>query len=192
MPAAILAGGASRRMGRPKAALPYGAGTLLEHQTRRLAEVFEDVFIVCKSAADFGPTPARAVFDRTFETAAIHGLARALEEVTDRVFVVAVDLPVLAPSVVRAIAEESLCSDAAAVVPIAGGLLQPLAAVWRRQALGEAERRIASGRYSLRELAGAVGAEIFPEERWRALDPSGRSFDNVNTVEEYLAVRERA
>ena len=35
MPAAVLAGGASRRMGAPKAALPYGAGTLAEHQTGR-------------------------------------------------------------------------------------------------------------------------------------------------------------
>ena len=43
MPAAVLAGGASRRMGRSKAALPYGAGTLLEFQTGRLADLFEEV-----------------------------------------------------------------------------------------------------------------------------------------------------
>ena len=37
MPAAVLAGGASRRMGVPKASLPYGRTTLLAHH-RILAE----------------------------------------------------------------------------------------------------------------------------------------------------------
>ena len=35
-------------------------------------------------------------------------------------------------------------------------------------------------------------AEIVSEEVWRALDPSGNSFANVNTIEEYTAMRERA
>lgn len=192
MPAAVLAGGASRRMGRPKAALPYGAGTLLQHQTSRLAALFEDVFVVCKSAPDFETGPARILCDRTAAQAAMHGLARVLEETSDRVFVLAVDLPLFTLPLARALAESSLSTDAAALVPSAGGLLQPLAAIWRRGILDEIERRIAGGRLSLRELAVAVGAEIFPEELWRSIDPSGRSFDNVNTLEDYLAVRERA
>ena len=53
MPAAVLAGGASRRMGRSKAALPYGAGTLLEFQTKRLAKIFEEVFVVAKEPPAF-------------------------------------------------------------------------------------------------------------------------------------------
>ena len=80
MPAAVLAGGASRRMGRAKAALPYGAGTLLEFQTTRLAELFEEVLVVAKEAPAFAAGPARVVLDRATEHAAIHGLIRALEE----------------------------------------------------------------------------------------------------------------
>lgn len=192
MPAAVLAGGASRRMGRPKAALPYGAGTLLEFQTRRLAELFEEVLVVVKAppASPFGP--ARVVLDGVPDHAAIHGLVRALEEAGDRVFVLGVDLPAVAPALLRAIAERSLSSEAPAVVPRADGRLQPLAAVWRRAALPSAVRRIAAGQLSLQGLAEEIGAEVFEELEWRRIDPSGTAFANLNTLEEYAAQRQRA
>src|SRR5262245_60457605 len=143
MPAAVLAGGASKRMGRPKAALAYGPGTLLEFQTGRLAGIFEEVFVVAKETPAFPVGPARVILDGDSGHAAIHGLARALEEARDRIFVLAVDLPALPGTLARWIAERSLGSAAAAVVPRADGRLQPLAAVWRRAALPEVRRRIA-------------------------------------------------
>ena len=191
MPAAVLAGGASRRMGVPKAALPYGRTTLLAHQVGRLAEIFEDVFVVAKEAG-FDAVPARFVFDRTDARAPIHGLVRALEEVSDRLFVLAVDLPVVTAEVIRAIAERSLESSAPAVLPRADGRLQPLAAVWRSSVLPAARERIARSDLSLHGLAEEVGAEILGEETWKAIDPSGNSFANINTIEEYAAIRERA
>ena len=192
MPAAVLAGGASSRMGRSKAALAYGAGTLLEFQVRRLAETFPEVLVVVKDPPAFAVGPARIVLDRSAEHAALHGLARALDEARDRIFVLAVDLPALTPAVARRIAERSLASDALAVVPRADGKLQPLAAVWRRAALPEVERRLAAGQRSLRDLADAVGAEILDETVWRDVDPSGTAFANLNTLEEWEAYRERA
>ena len=191
MPAAVLAGGASRRMGRPKAGLEYGGATLLEHQTRRLAEVFSPVYAVIK-AEGLPAGPARVLLDRTPEHAAIHGLIRLLEEVDDRVLVLAVDLPVLSEGVLRLIAGRSLESEAAAVVPISGGLLQPLAAVWRRAVLPAARERAARGDLSLRGLARDVGADLLGEDDWRLADPSGNSFANVNTLEQYVGLRERA
>jgi len=192
MPAAVLAGGASTRMGRPKAALPYGAGTLLEHQTRRLAAVFEDVLVVAKETPAFAYGPARVVVDRVADPAAIHGLARALEETPDRIFVLAVDLPALTPSVARLVAERALASSAPAVIPRADGRLQPLAAVWRRPVLDVIGHRVAAGDLSLHELARRVGAEILEESDWRPADPSGTAFANLNTLEEFEAHRERA
>jgi molybdopterin-guanine dinucleotide biosynthesis protein A len=192
MPAAVLAGGASRRMGRPKAALPYGAGTLLEFQTHRLAELFEEVLVVVKAPPSSPVGPARVILDGVPDHAAIHGLVRALEEAADRVFVLGVDLPAVTPALLRAIAERSILSDAPAVVPRADGRLQPLAAVWRRAALPSAVARIAAGQLSLQGLAEEIGAEVFEEREWRRIDPSGAAFANLNTLEEYAAQRERA
>ena len=192
MPAAVLAGGASRRMGRPKAALPYGATTLLEFQTTRLAALFEEVLVVAKEAPAFPVGPARVVLDGAAGYAAIHGLVRALEEARDRLFVLAVDLPAVTPALLRAIAERALESDAAAVLPRAEGRLQPLAGVWRKTAASEAARRIAKGELSLHGLAEAVGVEIVDEGEWAAMDPSGTAFANLNTLEDWAALRERA
>jgi len=192
MPAAILAGGASRRMGRPKAELPYGAGTLVEFQVSRLAELFEEVLVVVKTPPVSPVAPARVLLDRSPQHAAIHGLIRALEEADDRLFVLAVDLPAIAPALLRAIAERSFATDAAALVPRADGRLQPLAAVWRRSVLPAAEGRIAAGQMSLQGLAEEVGAEVLEETAWRAFDPSGAAFTNLNTLEQYAAQRERA
>jgi len=192
MPAAVLAGGASRRMGVSKAALPYGTTTLLAHQTRRLAGLFEEVVVAVKETPEFDFGPARIVVDSLSERAPLYGLLRALEETQDRIFVLAVDLPLLAEDVIGAIARRGLETAAPAVVPEAAGLLQPLAAVWRRSVLAPARERMRRGEMSLHGLARAVGAEIFGEQAWRALDTSGNSFANVNTVEAYVAARERA
>jgi molybdopterin-guanine dinucleotide biosynthesis protein A len=179
-------------MGVSKAALPYGRTTLLAHQTGRLSAVFSEVFVVAKEAPGFDVGPARVVLDRTTDRAPIHGLVRALEEAADRLFVLAVDLPVVTIGVIRLVAERSLASGAPAVVPRADRRLEPLAAVWRRGVLPAALARIERGELSLHGLAEEVGAEIVSEEAWRALDPSGNSFANVNTIEEYTAIRERA
>lgn len=192
MPAAVLAGGASKRMGRPKAALPWGAGNLLEFQTGRLAALFREVIVVVKRPPDFPVGPARVVFDTSPEYAAIHGLARALEETEDRMFVLAVDLPGLTHDIVHEIATRGLKTPAPALVPEAGGRLQPLAAVWRRSTIRFASRRIARGMLSLTALVEEVGAEILPERDWRVLDPSGNAFANLNTLEDWAAHRERA
>lgn len=192
MPAAVLAGGASRRMGQAKAGLPYGAGTLLEYQTSRLEPLFEEVLAVVKHPPVFAVGPARVLFDAEPDHSPLYGLMRALEETDDRVFALAVDLPALSLDVIRAIAHRGLATPASVVLPEANGFLQPLAAVWRRSVLPKAVERIARGELSLHGLAKEAGAEIFPEVEWRRLDPSGNSFANVNTLEQYAAMREKA
>jgi molybdopterin-guanine dinucleotide biosynthesis protein A len=192
MPAAVLNGGASRRMGRPKGALPYGASTLLEHQTTRLAALFDEVLVVAKEAPDYAAGPAHVVLDGVPERAAIYGLIRALEEAEDRIFVLAVDQPAVPPALLRAIASRSLGGDASAVIPRAHGRLQPLAAVWRRRCLDAARRRAAAGDLSLHGLAREVGADVFDETQWSAIDPSGVAFANLNTLNDYAEHRGRA
>lgn len=192
MPAAVLAGGASRRVGVPKGSLPYGDGTLAEHQTRRLSTIFEEVWLVVREEPGFAYGPARLLFDRDPERSALSGILRVLEEAADRVFVLAVDLPLAGDDLLRAIAGRSLESDARAIVPRSPSGLEPLCAVWRRSALPEATALAARGERSLQVLAAAVAAEVLPESDWRPFDPSGNAFANVNTIADWNAARLRA
>jgi molybdenum cofactor guanylyltransferase len=191
-PAAVLAGGASRRMGVPKGSLPYGAGTLAEHQTRRLEPLFSEVWLVVREEPGYVFGAARLLFDRDPERSALSGLVRALEEASDRVFVLAVDLPLAGEDLLIGIACRSLASEAAAVLPASEEGLEPLAGVWRRSALSEAQRRAETGKRSLRGLAEAAGAEIIPPAEWRQWDPSGNAFQNLNTIADWTVARERA
>jgi molybdopterin-guanine dinucleotide biosynthesis protein A len=192
MPAAVLAGGASTRMGRPKAALPWGAGNLVEFQTGRLATLFSEVFVVVKEQPDYPIGPARVLIDPSPDFAAIYGLVRALDEAEDRIFILGVDLPGLTHDIVHEIAMRGLRTAAAALIPEAGGRLQPLAAVWRKSAARFAGNRIARGALSLTGLADEIGADILAESEWRKFDRSGNAFANLNTFQEYAAHRERA
>jgi molybdenum cofactor guanylyltransferase len=179
-------------MGAPKAALPYGVSTLLAHQTGRLAQLFPEVFAVVKEPPAFDAGPARIVLDGGAGFASIHGLLAALEQAEDRVFILAVDLPLVAPAVIAEIARRGQVTASAALVPRADGELQPLAAVWRRKAAPVARARIARGELSLHGLMEETGCEILEAEGWLPFDPSGNSFVNVNTAADYAATRERA
>ena len=68
----ILAGGLSRRMGRDKAALPAGDGTLIEHLARRLGPVVEETIVAGGSVTPNLPD-VRLVADRQ----ALGGMATA-------------------------------------------------------------------------------------------------------------------
>jgi molybdopterin-guanine dinucleotide biosynthesis protein A len=45
---------------------------------------------------------------------------------------------------------------------------------------------IREGQPSMWQLATAVGARFLDEAAWRAIDPEGRAFENVNTREDAL------
>jgi len=183
--AALLLGGASSRMGRDKARLERAGVALATRTARLLAEHFEDVLLV--GGEPPAEAPGRRVADPEGPRCALRGLVGALAAArSERVLVVATDLPLLAPELVLALVA---WPEADVVLPRVDGHLEPLCALWAREvALREARARLAAGRLALHELVGALRHEGLAGEDLRAVDPDGTMLANANTPEDWTQI----
>ena len=179
--AAVLAGGASRRMGRDKATLRVGGVELAALVLAAAAQVADPVVLVAPEGH-----PARRVAAAT--TVADPGLgplaalAAALEALeADHVLVLAADHPGLrVPLLAHLVA---LAGEADAVACRRGPRLEPLVAVYRRApALAAARSRLAGppGGHSLLGLLDGLRTLVVEEPDWRRIDPDGRSFADLD------------
>jgi molybdopterin-guanine dinucleotide biosynthesis protein A len=91
----VLAGGDSRRMGRPKAWLEVGDTYLLRYVAERLAPAFSEVMVSFAEPEQLEePVPYRVVFDRRTPAGPLAGLEAGLAAArNDMVFAVACDMP---------------------------------------------------------------------------------------------------
>jgi molybdenum cofactor guanylyltransferase len=192
--AIILAGGQSRRMGRPKAALMFGNSTILERLIAELGRDFDDILIMAAPAHSEGfpikrllrtaPRSVHLLRDRNaYQGAAValaQGLAAAANDVA---FACSCDLPLLRIEVVRAL--YGMLNDYEAVIPKIAGKPQPLCAVYRRSVVPVIEKQLASGERRLTRITARLRAHRPGELQLREIDPDLRSFMNVNSPEDY-------
>jgi molybdenum cofactor guanylyltransferase len=153
----VLAGGHSRRMGTAKALVPWRGAPLVAHVAAIVAEAAAPVVVVRAPELELPPLPAGVEIaeDAVADRGPLEGIAaglRALAGRCDVVFVAAVDMPLLHPAFVRAVAAAVTGYDAA--VPHAGGRDHPLAAAYRAEILPAVERRLAAGELRATALLG--------------------------------------
>ena len=178
--AAVLAGGASRRMGRDKATLRVGGVELASLVLAAAAQVADPVVLVAPEGHPARRVAAPAVADPGLGPLA--ALAAALDALdADHVLVLAADHPGLrVPLLARLVA---LAGEADAVACRRGPRLEPLVAVYRRApALAAARSRLAGppGGRSLLGLLAGLRTLVVEEPDWRRLDPDGRSFADLD------------
>src|SRR5262249_20887164 len=133
--AVILCGGESRRMGRPKAWLPFGSERLLQRVVRLVATVAEDVAVVAAPGQDLPPLPAPGIVarDPVRGRGPLQGLAAGLAALPDRVelaYATATDVPFLHPEWVKL--QARLIGNHDLAMPYCQGYHHPLAALYRR------------------------------------------------------------
>lgn len=181
----LLAGGESRRMGRPKAWLEFGERPLLAILAERLLTRFPEGVIVAGPGQELPETPVPVLRDEYPGEGPVAGLAVGLRAVRQPLaFVTACDVPFLNPDVAQYLSSVAACYDVA--VPEWDGRLHPLQAVYRTSVQPAAARQLAAGRRRLMELLDQVRTVTVPESELRQLDPEGRSFFNMNAPEDYL------
>lgn len=202
--ALILAGGLSRRMGRDKAWLDFGGLPLVEHVSRRVLPLADELIFSTNTPDRYErllhrlPIPAHVVADRTLGAGPLVGIASGLSMARhDLVLVLAVDMPFVHLRLLTYMAV--LAVDYQAVVPQTldpqtGRLAaEPLHAFYRRSCLAPIEAHLQAGhRRSVSFLSDVRTRWILPEEIAQ-FDPDLLSFRNLNTPADWdLAVSHSA
>lgn len=186
--AALLAGGASRRMGRDKAALPWRGEPLGIFVARRLEGWFAETLVSSDRPGVFAGARWRTVPDRFPGGGALAGLHGALSAAARPwIFLTACDMPFVREALVRGMWDLREGFDV--VVPLCGGLPEPLCAFYAKECLAAAAGALEQGRRRVVSFFEAVRVRRVPEEGWRPFDPEGASFANLNTPEEYGRAR---
>jgi molybdopterin-guanine dinucleotide biosynthesis protein A len=184
----VLCGGQSRRMGRPKAWLPFGGEVMLARVVRLLGEVVAPVVVVAGPGQDVPPLPpgVDVVRDPEPDRGPLEGLAAGLEALrgrADAAYLSSCDVPLLRPAFVRRMIV--LLGDHQACVPRVEGFLHPLAAVYRLEVAAAAQRLLAEGRPRTTLLFDAVPTRVVSAEELADVDSSFESLRNLNTPEQY-------
>jgi molybdopterin-guanine dinucleotide biosynthesis protein A len=187
--AVVLCGGESRRMGRPKAWLPFGPERLLQRVVRLVGTVARPIAVVAAPGQDLPELSAEVVIarDPVAGRGPLQGLATGFTAVPDSVeliYATPTDVPFLEPRWIVRLVE--LIGDADLVMPNIGGRLHPLAALYRKRAvLPVIESLLAGGRLRTASLADAAHAQVVDEEDMREVDPGLGTLRNLNEPEDY-------
>ncbi|MCC7519526.1 MAG: molybdenum cofactor guanylyltransferase [Verrucomicrobiae bacterium] len=181
--ALMLAGGRSRRMGRPKAWLDAGGVPLWERQCALLESLAPSERLLSSPPADpLARAGWRAIPDAVPDAGPLGGLVGALEAMASpRLLVLGVDLPSMRAEVLRILLAAGGSETGAAFRR--GGLYETVAAVYPRPVAALARRRLDAGDFGLQALcAEAV------RRKWIVPLPLPESmadaFQNWNTPED--------
>jgi molybdopterin-guanine dinucleotide biosynthesis protein A len=189
-------------MGTPKAALEWHGSTLLYRTAAIVARATGGPVVVVRAAGqDLPELPAGTLVaeDPRAGKGPVQGIAAGLAALAGRAgaaFVASTDLPFLHPAFIARVLR-ALEDGSDAVLPVARGYRQPLAAAYRTGLAGLAGRLVGQDKlkpgFLLQEctVSRLDDAALLADPVLARLDPALDSLVNVNTPGEYLAARGR-
>ena len=192
----VLTGGASRRMGRVKAMLPFGDTTLAGRAFDVLDRFAATVRVVGESVDEIPGVPDVFRCADAGTRASLIGLHSALFHArTEWVAVLACDLPFVDERLFQLLLSVAEGREFDAVIPMQpNGRLQPLTALYKREpCLGVANEMLAANNFRLTDLANRVNIRRVEPDEYAPIDVAGNMFFNINTPDDYaaaLAMRE--
>jgi molybdenum cofactor guanylyltransferase len=180
----VLAGGRSRRMGLDKALLVMDGERLVDRAVRKLSGICDDVMVAAGPHRPLRILGTRQVADAEPGVGPLGALIGGLEVARhDLVAVLAVDHTDADPAVFTALAAR-WDGRTAGVVPEVDGRVQPLHAVWARNAAADLRALLAGRDRSLRQVFDKLDVAVVGPAVWGELDPAGAFARNVNSFDD--------
>jgi molybdenum cofactor guanylyltransferase len=186
--AVVLAGGASRRMGRDKATVifegPTGAKTLVEHMVSVVGPRCSPVFVIAAPGQPLPKLDAEVLRDEVRGVGPLLATGRGLRAAADAglelAFVCAVDMPLLFTDLIDELAGPAVRLGADVVLPW-DGRDHYLAGIYRTSLADRVDALVAAGERSMRALVDTIDTQ-------RIVMPEQRALTNVNTTADLSAV----
>ena len=178
----LLAGGKSRRMGEDKRFLVLGEQTLLQRGLASLHSIFQEVVVVIAQDSPPLHVDGRVIRDLVPDCGSLGGLYTGLmQATTPYIFVVACDMPFLDQAVMTHFTNRKATADI--VMAKLNGRLHPMHALYGKPCLPALEQMIAARQLKIQEIVSQSTLRVgyVTEKDLSIIDPSGRSFYNVNT-----------
>jgi molybdenum cofactor guanylyltransferase len=185
MDALILAGGENRRIPFLKGFLEINGTKIIESNVRLLRGIFNRVLISTNSPELYFYLGALMVGDIIKHKGPMTGIYSALNvpDVSD-VFVTACDMPFINVILIQHMVNK-WDGKQDAVIPVFDNRPQPLFGIYSQKVTGKIEDSIKNGRRSLWELLKRINVLYIKEEEVRSIDREGKSFVNINTMEDF-------
>jgi molybdopterin-guanine dinucleotide biosynthesis protein A len=184
----VAAGGRSRRMGRDKALLAWDGATLLDHAVARLQACGLEVHLLSGAEPRYADRGLPVHVDVVAERGPLAGLLTALLAVdAGAVLLLAVDVPFVPVALLRELLARR--EEAAAVVPVVGGVPQPLAAVYGAACREPVRRCLERGASKMTDFWDEVAVRRVEDTELAAFGDPATLFRNLNTLEDYVALR---
>ena len=156
---------------------------LIQHVLEGVEGLGDDLLVTTQRPQDYAFLGIRLVRDRLPGAGPLSGLHSALENARyNTLLLVGCDMPFLCRPLLAHLLSLSPLADV--VIPQPGGLYEPLHAVYRRTCLPPVERAIASGEKRMISFFPHVKVQPLGREELERFDPQGRSFFNINTVQD--------
>jgi len=184
---AIQAGGQSQRMGEDKALKLFLGRPLVQRVVDRLTPLADEVLLTTNHPERYGFLGIRLVPDLIPGLGPLGGLYTALASASyPTVAIVACDLPFASAALLEQAAKTLVEQDADIVIPRTIKGLEPLHAVYRRSTcLPVVRSAIQKGQLKVIDWFPLVRVREQPPQEVNQLDPSGLTFWNINTPEDF-------
>ncbi len=191
MTGVILAGGENLRIPLLKGYIEINGKRIIDSNVGLFKKIFENVVISTNNPEFYFYCGVPMIGDIVRQRGPATGIFSALFSTgADAAFVCACDMPFISGDLVSMLISRYKSSGEKwdAVIPLFEERPQPLLGIYSKNVLKAFKERLDKGLRGLREMLTAINTLYIKEEEVREIDPEGRSFVNINTMEEYKKV----
>lgn len=185
MDALILAGGENKRITVIKGFLEINSRRIIESNVESLKKVFKKVIISTNNPELYFYIGVPMIGDVVEQRGPMTGILSALvmPDLSD-IFVTACDMPFINVILIKYL-KDRWEDKWDAVIPVFRKKPQPLFGIYSKRIARNIEESINSGKRGLTEFLQTIEVLYIDEDEFRNIDAEGRSFVNINTMDDF-------